>query len=41
MTCWWINEWRSRPYDLSVLNVTISRRDVIVVVMGFGFGVAW
>jgi len=41
MSGWWINEWRTRLGDLSVLNVTLSPSDLIVVVLGFGFGVAW
>lgn len=41
MSGWWINEWRTGYGDLSVLNLTISRSDLIVVVMGFGFGVEW
>ena len=44
MTGWWINEWRRGRYpmiDLSIVNITVSRHDLTVVLFGFGGVVSW
>jgi hypothetical protein len=41
MTGWWINEWRAGRTDVSVVCLLLTPQDFMVVVLGFGFGVAW